>query len=92
MAKRCPLGGDGTHDCTGCTYPCNKSTKAAPKRNRVVQILMDRDGVTEEQALSMVEDCRSELYDAMEGTSLTDIEDIIMLNLGLEPDYLFDII
>ena len=61
-------------------------------RNRVVQILMDRDGVTEEQALSMVEDCRSELEDAMYGTSLTDVEDIIMLNLGLEPDYLFDII
>lgn len=92
MARRCPLGGDGTQDCTGCTYPCAKNKKTAPKRNRVVQILMDRDDLTEAEATRLVEDTRSELEDAMYGTSLTDVEDIIMLNLGLEPDYLFDII
>ena len=61
-------------------------------RNRVVQILMDRDNMTEAEAIRLVEGTRSELEDAMYGTSLTDVEDIIMLNLGLEPDYLFDII
>jgi hypothetical protein len=60
--------------------------------NRVVQILMDRDNITEAEAIAMIEDCRSELYDAMCGTSLLDVEDVIMCNLGLEPDYLFDII
>ena len=93
MARKCPLGGDGTQNCTGCTFPCAKNKKkAAPKRNRVVQILMDRDDLTEAEATRLVEDTRSELEDAMYGTSLTDVEDIIMLNLGLEPDYLFDII
>lgn len=25
--KKCPLGGDGTQDCYGCTYPCYKNKK-----------------------------------------------------------------
>ena len=25
--RKCPLGGDGTQDCTGCTYPCYKNKK-----------------------------------------------------------------
>lgn len=60
--------------------------------NRVIEILMRRDGVTKEEAKSLIEDTRSELYDAMEGTSLIDVDEIIMNNLGLEPDYLLDII
>jgi hypothetical protein len=96
MAKnRCPLGGDGTQDCYGCTYPCakNKKKSAPKKRNRVVQILMDRDNMTEAEATKLVEDTRDDLLDALKySTSFTDVEDILSCNLGLEPDYLFDII
>lgn len=61
-------------------------------RNRVVRILMHRDGITEEEAVSMVEDTVSELYDAIEGTSCMDPDEIMMEELGLEPDYMFDIL
>jgi len=61
-------------------------------RNRVVRILMHRDGLTEKEAVSRVEDTASEIYDAIEGTSCMDPEDIMMEELGLEPDYMFDIL
>lgn len=61
-------------------------------RNRVVRILMHRDGLTEEEAVSMVEDTASEIYDAIEGTGCMDLDEIMMNELGLEPDYMFDIL
>ena len=52
--------------------------------NRVVKILMERDGMTQEEAESEVERTREDLnagfYDAMQ------------VNLGLEDDYIFDVI
>lgn len=62
------------------------------KRNRVVQILMDRDGMTESEAIVAVENCQSELMDAVYGTSCKDPEDVIADELGLEPDYIVDLI
>lgn len=51
--------------------------------NRVVKILMERDGVTEEEALEMIAECKEALnngdYEAMQDY------------LGLEDDYIFDI-
>lgn len=61
-------------------------------RSRVVRILMHRDGLTEEEAISQVADTVAELYDAIEGTSCMDPEDVMMDELGLEPDYIFDIL
>ena len=60
--------------------------------SRVIEILMERDGMSRAEAESLVEDTRSELLDACYGTNITDAEDIIMNNLGLEPDYLMDIL
>lgn len=60
--------------------------------NRVVEIIMKRDCVSKEIATSMVEDTRDEILDALGGTSCVEVEDIIMDNLGLEPDYLDDIL
>ena len=31
---KCPLGGDGTQDCYGCTYPCHKNKKKATKKEK----------------------------------------------------------
>ena len=61
-------------------------------RNRVVRILMHRDRITEEEAVSMVEATASEIYDAIEGTNCMEPEEIMMEELGLEPDYIFDIL
>jgi len=60
--------------------------------NRVVKILMDRDGVSKSEAIAMVNECRAELYDALNGTSCLDPEEVLAEELGLEPDYIFDII
>lgn len=52
--------------------------------NRVVEILMNRDGMTKEEAEAEVERTREDLnagyYDAMQ------------VNLGLEDDYIFDVL
>ena len=52
--------------------------------NRVVKILMERDGVTEKEAKEMVRECREALCNGD--------EEAIGDYLGLEDDYIFDII
>lgn len=59
------------------------------KTNRVVKILMERDGMTKEEATALVKDTQAELLDC---TNVLEADDIIMSNLGLEPDYLYDIL
>ena len=57
---------------------------------RVIKILMERDGNTREQAVARIIAARNEMedcdYDAIE------CEDILQGDLGLEPDYIFDIL
>lgn len=53
--------------------------------NRVVSILMERDGMSYNEALAEVQECRDVLI--AEGD-----EDVIMEMLGLEPDYVLDIL
>lgn len=55
--------------------------------NKIIKILMSRDGVDYEEAKEMVEDARSELLDAISGTSVLTPEDIMYGELGLEMDY-----
>lgn len=49
---------------------------------------MNRDGMTQEEAVEYLNNVREMLYEA----DPWEIEDIIMDELGLEPDYIFDII
>lgn len=56
--------------------------------NEVVKILMDRDGMTQKEAEELVNETREELLAA----DPWDMEEIIFYNLGLEPDYIFDIL
>jgi hypothetical protein len=58
------------------------------QENEVVRILMERDGITEEEAVERVEEVREMLSDA----DPWDAEDILADELGLEMDYIFDII
>lgn len=58
----------------------------------VIRVLMNRDGVSEKEAEEMVENCRAELCDALDGTSCLDPEEVIAYELGLEMDYIFDIL
>ena len=57
--------------------------------NKIIEILMRRDGISEIEAYNIVEECIAELRDAFRrGTDLNEYEDIIADYLGLEPDYL----
>ena len=60
-------------------------------KNKIVSILMRRDGISEIDAMRLVIDTRIEINEAIaEGSSLNEIEDILMYNLGLEPDYIIN--
>lgn len=56
--------------------------------NKVVKILMDRDGLTQKEAEKLVSETREEILAA----DPWDMEEIIFYNLGLEPDYIIDIL
>ncbi len=60
--------------------------------NRVVKILMERDDMTREEAESRVEEVQELLEDAVTTGSYNKAEDILADELGLEMDYLFDLI
>lgn len=60
--------------------------------NEIIRILMERDNLTYEEAKEMYEDTKSELMDAIDGTSGLDPEEVLMSELGLEMDYIFDLI
>ena len=60
--------------------------------NKIVSILMTRDGISENEAQNMLDDCRSEIEDVLNmGGGYDEVEDIIKYFLGLEMDYLFDL-
>lgn len=56
--------------------------------NRVVGILMTRDGMTSTEAVDLVEETREIIL----SSGIEEADDIIMDMLGLEPDYLEDIL
>jgi hypothetical protein len=60
--------------------------------NRVVKILMERDELSKEDAYDLVKDVRSEMQDAIACGDYDLAEEIIESDLGLEPDYIFDIL
>ena len=57
-------------------------------QNEVIRILMKRDDLTEEEARERVEEVREMLSEA----DPWEAEDILADELGLEMDYIFDII
>lgn len=60
--------------------------------NKIVSILMTRDGISENEAQNILDDCRSEIEDVLNmGGGYDEVEDIIKYFLGLEMDYLFDV-
>lgn len=56
--------------------------------NEVIRILMERDGMSRAEAQEVLEDVREMLADA----DPWEAEDIIADELGLEMDYIFDIL
>lgn len=56
--------------------------------NRVVKILMKRDEISESDAIELIEETRELILNSDPFES----DDIIADNLGLEPDYLMEIL
>ena len=62
-------------------------------QDRIIAILMERDELTEEEAREQVEDAVDAINDIMEsGGSYEDAEDVLLEDLGLEMDYIFDLL
>ena len=60
--------------------------------DNITKVLMRRDGISEEDAIREVEDFKTDIEDSIMSGDLEDIEDALMNDLGLEPDYLLDIL
>ena len=60
--------------------------------NRVIQILMERDGLSKENAYDLVNEVRAEMKDAIACGDYELAQEIIESDLGLEPDYIVDIL
>ena len=58
----------------------------------ITEVLMHRDGLSEEDAKREVDDFKADIEDSIMSGNLEDIEDALMYDLGLEPDYLMDIL
>ena len=61
-------------------------------KNRIVKILMERDGITEEEARELVEDTSESVNEAIAMGDCVEAEAIFTSELGLEPDYLIDLL
>ena len=56
---------------------------------KIIKILMERDGITEDEARSLVNETRDEI---MMLDNPMEADNVLMEYLGLEPDYLFYIL
>lgn len=55
-------------------------------RSSIVKVLMERDNLTEEEAIAQVEECKADLQDRLADGEMP--YDICEEYFGLEPDYL----
>ena len=60
--------------------------------DNITEVLMRRDGLSEEDAKAEVENFKEDIEDSIMSGDLDSIEDALMCDLGLEPDYLIDIL
>ena len=71
------------------TSPNKERIKKIYGANKIVEILVNRDGMDAWDAEDLVIQTREEILEAIEnGGSLDDVEEIIADALGLEPDYI----
>ena len=56
---------------------------------KIIKILMERDGISEEEARALINETRDEI---MMLDNPLEADTVLMEYLGLEPDYLFDIL
>lgn len=57
--------------------------------NKIIEILMRRDGMDYSEAMEAYENCKAELEDCFNGTNCLSPDEVLASELGLEPDYIF---
>ena len=65
----------------------NIHMKGGALMNRIVKILMERDDMTEAEATELLNEVREMILENSDSA-----EDVVLEELGLEMDYIFDII
>jgi hypothetical protein len=60
--------------------------------NRIVQIIMKRDNISQEEAEELFTVAKEEAQSAVDGGDIFAVEAILSDHFGLEPDYVFDLI
>lgn len=55
--------------------------------NKIIKILMERDGISREEAKELYLDCKIEMESAIDEGRYSEAEDILADYLGLEIDY-----
>lgn len=70
--------------------PNTAKIKKIPGANKIVEILVNRDGMDTWDAEDLVIQTREEILELIAGGggSFDEVEEIIADNLGLEPDYI----
>lgn len=68
----------------------------AKKMNDTIKVLMERDGLSYEEARAQFEATQKDVYDAIEDMDPWEayeyVEDLLAGDLGLEMDYIFDML
>lgn len=60
--------------------------------SNLIKLLTKRDGISENEAYEICEQCRHDILHAIDkNCGIEEVEDILMDWLGLEPDYLMDL-
>ena len=60
--------------------------------NRIIDILMKRDGLSKEEARQQLENTKEMMLDAISAGDFNEVEEIMYSELGLEMDYIDDIL
>ena len=60
--------------------------------NEIIEILMHRDGISYEDAMTAYLECKEAMLEALDMGYIFEVEEILRCELGLEPDYIFSFI
>ena len=58
----------------------------------IIEILMNRDGISYEDAMTAYLECQEAMLEALDMGYIFEVEEILRCELGLEPDYIFNFI
>lgn len=61
-------------------------------RLRIANLIAKRDGLSLPEAIDLVEECHAEIQTAIDEEREEEVEDILADYLGLELDYVFDML